>query len=66
MAAITRIARGRGISRCEADVLAGNKPMLSVFARSGWPMTRSSASGIVHIVLDLSAGKPGEPAVGQA
>jgi GNAT superfamily N-acetyltransferase len=56
LATIAGIARSRGISRCEADVLAGNKPMLSVFQRSGLPMTTSRSGGVVHVVLDLAAG----------
>jgi GNAT superfamily N-acetyltransferase len=35
---LVEIARERGITRFEADVLSGNKPMLAVFARSGLPM----------------------------
>jgi GNAT superfamily N-acetyltransferase len=56
LATITGIARSRGIGRCLADVLAGNKPMLSVFQRSGLPMTTSRSGGVVHIGLDLAAG----------
>jgi RimJ/RimL family protein N-acetyltransferase len=55
LASLIDIARSRGIGRLEADVLAGNQPMLSVFQRSGLPMTRTSAEGVVHVVLDLAA-----------
>lgn len=55
LATITDLARSRGISRCEADVLADNRAMLSVFQRSGLPMTTSRTGGVVHLVLDLAA-----------
>jgi len=50
---LTDIARGRGIVAFEADVLAGNKSMLGVFARSGLPMRQRRDGGIVHIRLSL-------------
>lgn len=53
LAALVGIARRHGIARFKAEVLAGNAPMLSVFRRSGLPMTRSSEDDVVHIVLDL-------------
>jgi len=65
MATITDIARSRGIGRCVAEVLAGNRGMLSVFQRSGFPMTTSRDGGVVHIVLDMAARTPPEPGVGQ-
>ena len=65
LATISDIARSRGIGCFEADVLAGNQPMLSVFQRSGLPMTRTSKAGVVHVVLDLAAKTPREPGAGQ-
>lgn len=53
-AALADIARGQGIARFEADVLAGNSPMLAVFERTGLPMKKKSDHGIVHLVLDLT------------
>ena len=47
------IARGRGIARFEAEVLAENRPMLAVFARSGFAMERRREGGIVHVELSL-------------
>ena len=38
MRLLTQIGRERGIRRFEAEVLAGNTPMLKVFQRSGLPM----------------------------
>ncbi len=66
LATITDIARSRGIGRCVADVLAGNRGMLSVFQRSGLPMTTSRDGGVVHIALDLAARTPRDPGAGQA
>lgn len=50
------IAREKGISRFEADVLAENTPMLKVFRHSGLPMTQEEEEGIVHVTLLLSDG----------
>ena len=54
MAALTGLARRHGIARFEADVLAGNAPMLTVFQRCGLPMRRRSEGGVVHVVMDLA------------
>ncbi len=54
LALLTEIARSRGIARFEAEVLASNTPMLSVFQHSGLPMTRTSQDGVVHVVLGLA------------
>ena len=43
----------------EADVLAGNQPMLKVFERSGLPMHRRLDDGVVHVTLELDAATPG-------
>ncbi len=48
------LARRHGIVRFEAEVLAGNSPMLAVFKRCGLPMTRTSEGGVVHLELDLA------------
>ena len=47
------VARGSGISTFEADVLADNKPMQAVFARSGWPMQTRREGDAVHVTLAL-------------
>jgi RimJ/RimL family protein N-acetyltransferase len=47
------IARGRGITRFEAEVLAENRPMLAVFARSGLAMERRRDGSVVHVELTL-------------
>ena len=50
---LAAIARGRGITRFEAEVLAENRPMLAVFARSGFAMERRREGGVVHVELSL-------------
>jgi len=50
---LTQIAREQGIAALEADVLAGNKSMLAVFARPGVPMKTHREGGTVHVTLDL-------------
>jgi GNAT superfamily N-acetyltransferase len=47
------VARDHGIATFEADVLAGNKAMLAVFARSGWPVQSKREGGAVHVSLAL-------------
>jgi len=55
LAALTGLARRHGIVRFEAEVLAGNSPMLGVFQRCGLPMRRRSEHGVVHVEMDLAA-----------
>jgi GNAT superfamily N-acetyltransferase len=50
---LARIARENGVSRLEADVLAGNQPMLAVFRRSGLPMLQRGENGVIHVTLSL-------------
>jgi GNAT superfamily N-acetyltransferase len=50
---LAQIARENGVSQLEADVLAGNQRMLTVFRRSGLPMHQHSADGIIHVTLSL-------------
>ena len=52
---LIRIARENGVARLEADVLAGNQAMLTVFRRSGLPMQQCSDGGVVHVALSLTA-----------
>ena len=49
-----RIAIERGLVRFEAEVLPYNSAMLKVFAASGWPMSKRSEDGSLHVILDLS------------
>ena len=58
---LVRIARENGVLRLEADVLAGNQPMLTVFRRSGLPMGQRSDGGVIHVTLSLVAEKCAAP-----
>ena len=51
--ALLGLARRHGIARFEAEVLAGNSPMLAVFRRCGLPLRRRSEGGVVHLEMDL-------------
>jgi GNAT superfamily N-acetyltransferase len=53
---LARVARDQGIDTLEADVLAENKPMLAVFARTGWPMQTRREGGTGHVTLTLTEG----------
>ena len=50
---LVSIARQKGVSQFEAEVLPGNRGMLIVFSRSGLPMKQSISSGTVHVTLSL-------------
>jgi GNAT superfamily N-acetyltransferase len=47
------IARSRGITFFDAEVLPENKAMLVAFARSGLPMTQHYSGDVVHVTLSL-------------
>lgn len=49
-------ARQSGFTEFEADVLAGNRAMLEVFARSGLPMRTRNDGTTVHVALALPGG----------
>jgi RimJ/RimL family protein N-acetyltransferase len=51
---LAQIAREKGISQFEAEVLPQNKAMLAVFARSGLRLEQRSAEGVVHVTLSLN------------
>ena len=51
---LAAIARHNGISRFTADVLADNRPMLGVFSRAGWPVSRHFDSGVVELEFPLT------------
>jgi RimJ/RimL family protein N-acetyltransferase len=53
---LAAIARQRGLTALTAEVLAENKPMLAVFARSGLPMRKRADGGVVHVTLRLQQG----------
>jgi GNAT superfamily N-acetyltransferase len=47
------IAKKLGLSQFEADVLAENQPMLSVFRSCGLPMTQRQEGNVIHVTLTL-------------
>ena len=51
---LARIARGKGVSQFEADVLPQKKAMLAVFSRSGLPIKQAQTEGVVHVTLSLT------------
>jgi GNAT superfamily N-acetyltransferase len=54
---LARIGREMGIVQFEADVLAENQPMLSVFRRSGLPMRQRREGNVIHLILALGGEK---------
>jgi RimJ/RimL family protein N-acetyltransferase len=52
------IARSKGLSRFEAEVLPQNKGMLTVFARSGLTMQTRHGGDAVHVTLSLGGDVP--------
>ena len=48
-------ARGVGILRFTAEVLGDNHAMLRVFTDCGFTLTRSAASGVTTLLLDIAA-----------
>ncbi|MFO1311430.1 MAG: GNAT family N-acetyltransferase [Burkholderiales bacterium] len=52
---LATVARAGGIATFEADVLAENKAMQAVFARTGWPVATRREGGAVHVTLALPA-----------
>ena len=51
---LARIAREKGVSQFQAEVLPQNKAMLAVFSRSGLPMKLTDTEGVMHVTLSLS------------
>jgi RimJ/RimL family protein N-acetyltransferase len=51
---LARIAREKGVSQFEADVLPRNKAMLAVFSRSALPMKQTQTEGVIHVTLSLT------------
>jgi acyl-CoA synthetase (NDP forming)/GNAT superfamily N-acetyltransferase len=50
---LAEIAAARGITRFDAEVMAGNRAMLGVFAGAGFDTRRQTEFGEVHLSLDL-------------
>jgi len=49
------IGKAQGLREFVADVLADNKPMLSVLEHSGFPIKRSTEVGVERLVLTLDS-----------
>ena len=56
MKRLVSIARERGLTRFEADVLGHNRAMLSVFNASALPMTQVSEGNVIHVTMSLRTG----------
>jgi len=54
LAHLARLARANGVAGFDADVLPQNQAMLSVFRRSGLPVTTRREGGVVHLSLALT------------
>jgi RimJ/RimL family protein N-acetyltransferase len=52
---LIHIAREKGVSQFEAEVLPRNISMLSVLSRSGLPVRQSIREDVVHAILSLTA-----------
>jgi acyl-CoA synthetase (NDP forming)/GNAT superfamily N-acetyltransferase len=50
---LAEVAAARGIVRFDAEVMAGNRAMLGVFASAGFDVRRQTEFGEVHLSLDL-------------
>ena len=55
MQLLIEIGRAQGIQHFEAEVLAGNQPMLQVFRRCGLPLRKHVDDGVVFVEMDLAA-----------
>jgi RimJ/RimL family protein N-acetyltransferase len=53
---LARIAREKGVSQFEAEVLPENKAMIAVFERSGLPIRKQFEGGALHVTLSLTSG----------
>lgn len=53
LAHLVRIARDRGIREFVAETLPENRPMRTVFERSGLPLTQRRGDGVIHSSMQL-------------
>ncbi len=51
---LAEIAAAKDIHRFDAEVMAGNRPMLSVFEHAGYAIRRKGAAGEVTVSLDIT------------
>jgi len=52
------IAQEKGVVEFHAEVLPGNKGMLAVFNRSGFPVKQELTEGIAHVTISLKKETP--------
>jgi acyl-CoA synthetase (NDP forming)/GNAT superfamily N-acetyltransferase len=52
---LAEVAAERGITRFDAEIMAGNRKMLGVFADAGFDTRRRTEYGEIHLTLDLRA-----------
>ena len=57
-ARLAELARARGITAFDAEVLPENEKMLRVFARSGLPQTSRRDGHVLHLTMELGARPP--------
>jgi len=62
---LAAIAREKGITTFEADVLPANSRMLNVFANSGYEIRRQLEGGVVHVALSILPTVPSEEKAGE-
>ena len=53
MRRIIGIARERGFTRLEADILDHNPGMMGVFSASSLPMAQASEGNVIHLTMSL-------------
>jgi acetyl coenzyme A synthetase (ADP forming)-like protein len=51
---LTAIARRQGVRRFTAEVLADNRPMLDVFQRAGFAVSRRFEDGVMHVEFAIA------------
>jgi GNAT superfamily N-acetyltransferase len=52
---LIRIAKEKNIAGFTADVLSRNKPMMQVFAKSGYPMTTHLDTGVYELKINFNS-----------
>lgn len=57
--ALADAARDNGVKRFVAEMLPDNKPMMHVFARSGFELSTKFEEGVVHVTFPLASDKSG-------
>jgi len=48
------IAKEKGVTEFHAEVLPGNKGMLAVFSKSGFPVKQEFVEGLAHVTISLT------------